>query len=306
MPRELTAVCLGGPRAELGETPRVDSRTGKLLWTDITGGLVHVGGVVGDSFELERTLAVEGMAGPVTPLPGEGAGWVMARESELVHLAQDGTRSVLAEPEANRPTAFNDGVADTEGNLWVGSMSRNGAVGQGRLWRFDSSGHGTVALGGIGISNGLDFTADGRSAYYVDTSARTLRHFDIDPRTGIQGSTTLVSFAPETGDPDGLVVDNDGCIWVALWDGWAVHRYSPKGELLDVVQVPAARPTAVALVGNQLVITSCSGWLDEGWEQESPDAGKLFGVNVAVSGPSARPYRGSLKISLQSDQEKKR
>lgn len=295
---EFTAVCMGGPRAELGETPRTDARSGELLWTDITGGKVHLGVNAGMGFELLRTLDAGGMAGPVTPLPDPGSGWLMARGSELVHLADDGAISALATPEAGRPTAFNDGVADTEGNLWVGSMGMNGVAGQGRLWRFDTSGNGTVVLDGIGISNGLDFTADGRSAYYVDTSTRVLRRFDIDPQEGIVGSTDLVRFPAGAGDPDGLVVDDEGCIWVALWDGWAVHRYSPEGELLAVVHIPVQRPTAVTLAGNLLIITTCSGWLEQGWEQEQPDAGKLFCVNVGVSGPPARPYRGPLKITV--------
>ncbi|MDJ0315394.1 SMP-30/gluconolactonase/LRE family protein [Arthrobacter sp. H35-D1] len=303
MPVELTAACMGGPRAELGETPRMDARTGELLWTDITGGNVHVGTVAGASFELLRSLDVAGMAGPATPLPEPGTGWVMARESELIHLAYDGVISKLAAPEAARPTAFNDGAADTEGNLWVGSMGKNGVAGEGRLWRFDTSGNGQVVLDGIGISNGLDFSADGRHAYYVDTSTRVLRRFDIDPQEGIIGSTDVVSFPAGEGDPDGLVVDDAGCIWVALWDGWAVHRYAPEGELLAVVHVPVQRPTAVALAGNLLIITTCSGWLADGWEQEQPDAGKLFCVTVGVGGPTARAYRGPLSISVVEDRE---
>lgn len=297
VPVELTAACMGGPRAELGETPRMDARTGELLWTDITGGQVYVGTVVGASFELQHSFDAAGMAGPVTPLPELGAGWVMARDSELVHLAHDGTIVELAAPETGRPTAFNDGAADTQGNLWVGSMGKNGVAGEGRLWRFDTSGNGQIALDGVGISNGIDFSADGRHAYFVDTSTRILRCFDIDPLAGIVASTDLVSFPPGAGDPDGLVVDDEGCIWVALWDGWSVHRYSPDGELLAVVHVPVQRPTAVALAGDLLVITSCSGWLDAGWEQEMPDAGKLFCVKVGVGGPPARPYLGPLAIS---------
>ena len=303
MPSEFTAVCMGGPRAELGETPRIDARSGELLWTDITGGNVHIGAIAGTNFELLRSLDVVGMAGPVTPLPERGSGWVMARESELIHLAHDGVISALAAPEAGRPTAFNDGVADTAGNLWVGSMGKNGVAGEGRLWRFDTSGNSKIARDGIGISNGLDFTADGRSAYFVDTSTKVLRRFDIDPQEGIVGSTDLVRFPAGAGDPDGLVVDDEGCIWVALWDGWAVHRYSPEGELLAVVHVPVQRPTAVALAGNLLIITTCSGWLEEGWQQEQPDAGKLFCVTVGVGGPAARPYRGPLRMSVVVDKE---
>lgn len=295
--QELTAVCMGGPRAELGETPRFDATTGELLWTDITGGKVHFGTIAGTSIAQWRSLDVAGMAGPVAPLTETDAGWVMARESELVHLQRNGIVTVLASPEAGRSTSFNDGIADPAGNLWVGSMGRDGVTDAGRLWRFDTAGQGTVALDGIGISNGLDFTADGRTAYFIDTTSRVLRRLAIDPSKGITGTMDLVSFPAGAGDPDGLTLDDDGCIWVALWDGWAVHRYSPEGELLTVVHVPVARPTAIALAGDLLVITSCSGWLEEGWEDTQPDAGKLFCVQVDTGGPSVRPYRGPLSIS---------
>ncbi len=302
MPVNFTAVSMGGPRAELGETPRIDPRSGELLWTDITGGRVHVGTLTGTGVELLRSYDVAGMAGPVTPMADSGTGWVMAREQGIVHLAQDGTITELAAPEAGRQAAFNDGVADPSGNLWVGSMGRNGIEGEGRLWRFDTAGNGKVVLDGIGISNGLDFSMDARIAYYIDTSTRVLRRLEIDPEEGILGSTVLVTFPSGSGDPDGLVLDDEGCIWVALWDGWAVHRYSPQGELLAVVNVPVARPTAVALAGTMLIVTSCSGWLDAGWEQEQPDAGRLFCVDVGVGGPAARPYRGPLTMSVPQAQ----
>lgn len=198
-----------------------------------------------------------------------------------------------------RPTAFNDKAAGTEGNLWVGSKGSDGVVKQERLWRLDIWGHGKNVPSGIGISNGLDFCADGRSAYYADTSTRVLRRFNIDPHGGIVGSTDRVTFNPGPGDRDGLVRDDDGCIWVAPCQGWAVHRYSPEGELLAVVNVPVARPTAVALVRSLLVITSCSGWLDNVWEKEQPDAGKLFCVNAGVGGPATRPYRGPLVVTME-------
>lgn len=287
--------------AELGETPRLDERTGELIWTDITAGMVHFGDVNGDAIELLRSLNVGAMSGPVTPLPEAGAGWIMAKEGGIAHLAQDGTVAILAAPEAGHPTVFNDGVADPAGNLWAGSMGRNGILGAGRLWCFDTNGSATVALEGIGISNGLDFTADGRTAYYVDTTTGTLERLDIGPAGTITGRHCIVTFLPGEGDPDGLVLDDEGCIWVAMWDGWAVRRYSPGGELLAVVSVPVARPTAVCFAGDLLVITTCSGWLPEDWKQNQPDAGRLFTARVGASGPPARAYRGPLAIALPGE-----
>lgn len=302
---QITAACAGDLRAELGETPRLDARTGEIIWTDITAGQVHCGAVHGDGIELLWSIDVGECAGPVTPLPEIGAGWIMARGGDIVHLAHDGSISTLATPEAGRPTAFNDGVADTAGNLWAGSMGRNGLLGAGRLWRLDTSGRATVALEGIGISNGIDFTIDGRTAYYIDTTTRTLERLDIDPFGDVLGRNDVVTFLPGEGDPDGLVLDDEGCIWVAMWDGWSVRRYSPDGDLLAVVKVPVARPTAVCFVGDLLVITTCSGWLPEGWVQEQPDAGKLFTARAGVSGPAARAYRGPLELLVLRNSEER-
>ncbi|WP_425860185.1 SMP-30/gluconolactonase/LRE family protein [Arthrobacter sp. TWP1-1] len=298
MPRIFTATPASELRAELGETPRLDPRTGEVIWTDITAGKVHFGAVREDRIEWLRSFDVGGMSGPVTPLPDAGAGWIMAREQELVHVAQDGSLESLATPEAGRNTGFNDGAADHRGNLWVGSMGRDGLLGAGRLWRIDLRGNATMAMDGIGISNGLDFTSDGGTAYYVDTVTRTLERLELSPDGTIAARHCLVEFLPGEGDPDGLAMDDEGCIWVAMWDGWAVRRYSPGGELLAVVQVPVARPTAVCFVDELLLITTCGAWLPEGWEQEQPDAGRMFSARVGVSGAPARPYRGQLQITV--------
>lgn len=301
MPEKFAATPASELRSELGETPRLDSRTGEFIWVDITAGKIHFGAVRGELVEHRRSFDVGGMSGPVTPLPDVGTGWIMARESELVHVRQDGSLSSLAAPEAGRKTGFNDGAADHEGRLWVGSMGRGDLPGAGRLWRIDLDGNATVALDGIGISNGLDFTAGGRIAYYIDTATRTLERLDLETDGTVAARHCLVEFLPGEGDPDGLAMDDEGCIWVAMWDGWAVRRYSPGGELLAVVQVPVARPTAVCFAGELLVITTCGAWLPDGWEQEQPDAGRLFSAQVGVGGAPARPYRGPLQIVAPAD-----
>ncbi|MDD0859058.1 SMP-30/gluconolactonase/LRE family protein [Arthrobacter alpinus] len=270
------------------------------MWTDITAGMVHFGDVNGDAIELVRSLNVGAMSGPVTPLPEAGAGWIMAKKAALPTLPRM-AQLPSWRPRSRPPHCLQRRRRRPAGNLWAGSMGRNGILGAGRLWCFDTNGSATVALEGIGISNGLDFTADGRTAYYVDTTTGTLERLDIGPAGTITGRHCIVTFLPGEGDPDGLVLDDEGCIWVAMWDGWAVRRYSPGGEMLAVVSVPVARPTAVCFAGDLLVITTCSGWLPEDWKQNQPDAGRLFTARVGASGPPARAYRGPLAIALPGE-----
>lgn len=282
---------------ELGETPRLDARTGELLWTDITAGQLHFGRLAGHRIELLRTLIFPGKSGPVTPLKQAHAGWIMAHESGLSHVSETGELTELAQLESGLPTAFNDGAADPEGNLWAGSMSVEGAQAAGSLWRIGTDGTAGVVLEDIGISNGIDFTTDGLTAYYVDTSSKRLDVLTISADGSVLSRHGLVEFSAEDGAPDGIAVDQEGFIWVAMWDGWAVRRYSPQGELVGIVELPVSRPTAVCFVGDTLVVTTCSGWLAEGWNSREPDAGKLFTAHVGIQGLPARPYTGQLKIS---------
>ncbi|MHA6765663.1 SMP-30/gluconolactonase/LRE family protein [Streptacidiphilus sp. PAMC 29251] len=297
----LTAQPLAGYRGVLAEGPRHDSRTGELLWVDIPAGTVHRGRLTRGALNLTATYPVGGMVGALTPLADPGTGWIVAADDALCHLDEHGTVTVLTRPEAGRGTRFNDGACDPLGRFWIGSMHRPVRQGAGRLLRLETDGTVRAILDDVTISNGIGWSPDGTRAYFVDTATHRLDVLSLDADGEVTGRRPLITFPPGHGDPDGIDVDDDGCIWVALWDGWAVHRYSPEGDLLAVVHTPVSRPTACCFIDDTLVITTAADGLTQADLRTQPTAGQLLTVRVGVRAPQARPYRGPFSRTGRPD-----
>jgi sugar lactone lactonase YvrE len=145
---------------------------------------------------------------------------------------------------------------------------------------------------GVTISNGLEWSPDGARAYYNDTDSGQVAACDYDPESGLTNRRTFVPIPAETGRPDGLTVDVEGGVWVALNKGGVVHRYTADAVLDDVVRLPTANVTACTFGGPQLdelFITTSREGLHPG---EDPFAGSLFRAHVGVRGRPARPFTG--------------
>ncbi|WP_436499220.1 SMP-30/gluconolactonase/LRE family protein [Actinokineospora sp. HUAS TT18] len=281
------ANCVGGPPCYLGEGPLWSG--GELSWVDITAGRLHVARWVDGEPRHYLSLSVDGTLGAAVPLPG-GAGWLAMTGSSVTHLRRDGYDTPLgAVFDGPVGVRFNDAKCDPVGRLWAGTMHAS-LPGLGALYRFDLDGSVVPVRTGVGISNGLGWSPDGTRMYYVDSAARTLEVHDYDLATGeLANGRPLVAFEPGCGDPDGLAVDAEGGIWVALWDGAQVRRYAPDGTLSAIVPVPASRPTSCAFAGpdlDVLVITTARGAdLEAG-------AGLLYTCRPGVRGAPATPYLG--------------
>jgi sugar lactone lactonase YvrE len=156
----------------------------------------------------------------------------------------------------------------------------------GALYRLDPDGSVRTMLRGLTISNGPAFTADGRTMFLSDTPLGHVDRFDLDPATGeLSGRCPFLRLDPADGVPDGMTVDVEGCLWVALFGAGAVHRYRPDGELDRRVPVPARQPTSVCLVGSSLVVTSGRG----GLEDPGPEDGAVMVTDAGVAGVPALP-----------------
>ncbi|MFC9328817.1 SMP-30/gluconolactonase/LRE family protein [Kitasatospora sp. NPDC057015] len=281
------------PRTLLGESPRLDAATGTLSWVDLVAGRLWSAEARPDAAEPLSAPALlaefQGELGCAVRAGGADD-WLLALDGTVLHW-RPGTApaqaAVAAVPEPDPGRArLNDGAVDRLGRLWVGSIGhRRPLEPVARLHLLSAGRPPAVLLDGMLAANGIGWSPDGSLAYVVDTGHRRIHRLRLD-RNGVprpDGEPLTV----RQGAPDGLAVDDRGCLWVALWDAAAVVRLAPDGTELHRVEMPCSRPTACAFVGTRLVVTTAT--------VEGEDAsGWTYAVEVGVGGPAA--HRAELPV----------
>jgi sugar lactone lactonase YvrE len=222
---------------------------GRLAFVDILSGrLFDMSATEPTSPRLLANLPVPlGAAAPVRERPGD---WIVAAGTGIALLHSDGELEWLDRPEegGSVETRMNDAVCDPAGRFWAGSMAYDETPGAGSLYRTDHDGSVHKVIEGLTIANGPAFSADGATMYYADTPTGKIFRVAVDPASGTPGEPEVFLEIPEEeGSPDGMVVDNDGFLWQALWGGHAIRKYAPDGSLAQHIAVPAAQPTSVCL-----------------------------------------------------------
>ncbi|MFG2962014.1 MULTISPECIES: SMP-30/gluconolactonase/LRE family protein [unclassified Streptomyces] len=270
--------------ATLGEGPTWDPATGRLLWIDILGSRVHTY----DPATGRRTIrTTDQHVGAVKPRAGGGL--VLNLRDGVALLDPDDTfRWLHREPVPGRRA--NDAAVAPDGSLWAGTMRYDEAAGGGTLARVTADGTATTLLADVTVSNGTGWSPDGRHVYYIDTPTNRVDVFDYDGELP-SNRRPLVTIEEGAGYPDGLTVDADGCVWVALWDGGAVRRYTPTGELDRVITLPTPRTTACAFGGadlTDLYVTTAR----VGLERPHPTAGSLLVIPGAGKGVAQPAFAG--------------
>jgi sugar lactone lactonase YvrE len=252
-------------RCLLGEGPVWDARRSSLFWVDILRGEIHE---YRPADGYSHTISVGEYVGAVAPY--RDGRLMAALKSGIVLLDPDtGEREAVGHPEAHLPgNRYNDGKCDPAGRFWVGSMSLQEEPGAGSLYMIDHDRSITRQLEGVTISNGLAWSNDHRTMYYIDTPTFEVAAFDYDIATGGISNRRVAIRIPETdGYPDGMTTDREGCLWIAHWDGWQVTRWDPHtGRKIHHIPMPAARVTSCAFggdTGNDLYITSARTGLSE-------------------------------------------
>jgi sugar lactone lactonase YvrE len=277
----------------LGEGPTWDAAGERLLWLDVDAPALHQL----DGAGRHLVIALEGR---VTALvPTVAGGWIGAVGGGVAEVDPSGRIGpVIATLPPDGDGVTNDGRCDRRGRFWIGTTDRSGAR-RGGLFCVATDGSWTRLLDGVGLSNGLDWSPDGTVCHYVDSFAHSVAELDL----GVDGlpvsSRTLVQF---DATPDGLTVDCDGGIWVALWDGGAVHRYTPDGRLDAIVPVPGGFVTSCAFGGPDLAtlfITTARTGLSNDALAASPHAGALFAADVGRTGCGYTPF-GEREPSITS------
>ena len=277
-------------QATLGEGPVWNHQTQELLWVDIEGLKVHV---YTPATQKNRTFPTPSKVGTIVPMEDSLA--VIALEDGIYTInTHTGEIQLFKSLEADIPTnRFNDGKCDPMGRLWVGSMHLPQTEANGKLYSIDAQKNVKQRLENITISNGIVWTKDHKTMYYIDTPTGVIRAFDYEAETGNISNERVAVKVPETlGFPDGMAIDENDQLWVGLWNGDAVAHFDPiAGELIKKIEVPAHNVTACAFGGpnlDTLYITTAHVDMNPEETAKYPDAGSIFKVVPGVKGiPSA-------------------
>ncbi|MGC2485432.1 MAG: SMP-30/gluconolactonase/LRE family protein [Acidimicrobiales bacterium] len=295
--RELVATPCTAQRYELGESCRWDDVRGELSWVDVYGGQFFRAHADGQDVEVIRRYDLGGHVSASAPRASRTDGWIIARDQSILTLGEEGSTHELAAPEAARPDVrLNDGAADPWGRFWIGSMAYDEGEGRASLYRFDEHSGVTTVLSSVTISNGLAWSADRSTMYYIDTATAAVSAFDLDEEGLLLGRRVVVQLDGEReGYPDGMCIDGNGDLWVALFNGHGLRQYSPVGELLTTVRVDTAQVTSCAIGGTDgttLYITTGQERMSDEERRADPLAGRLFCVDVGVSAPPIFAFGG--------------
>ena len=258
----------------------------QLWWVDIDRGMLFSADGGGN---LVQSIALGKRAGSATP--ARNGTFLVALEREIVRLNLGSKKwETIAQPgdvpEGNR---FNDGKCDPRGRFIVGTMSPDGCRKDSTLYSLHGDRFSAQLRGNISISNGLAWSADGETIYFVDTPELSGFAYDYDVETGsISGERTILRFSEKEGWPDGMAIDREGRLWIGFWDGCTVRCYQPQtGHCEAVVRVPCSRPTSCCFGGadlDRLYITTARCGLNEKELLRQPLAGSLFVCDPKATG----------------------
>jgi sugar lactone lactonase YvrE len=275
-------------KASLGEGPIWDGRTQTLYWIDILNKRVYrEGSVIAQLDDFIGCIA-----------PRTGGGLVLTTRFGFASLEVDSAKlTSLASPEREPSNnRFNDGKCDPRGRFLAGTMDMGESDPTGSLYSFD--GKSVIKLlDSVTISNGLTWSPDHKTFYYIDTPTRKVRAFEYDLETGAIASPREAVYVPESlGWPDGMTSDVQGNLWIAMWGGAQVTKWDPRtGRLLEQIPVPAKNVSSCIFGGkdlNVLYLTSARKGLDEAALKEYPLTGGVFRMETNVEGMPTFEFSG--------------
>ena len=271
--------------ATVGEGPVWDQRTGRLCWVDINNGTLFENDLATGK---QDSSTVNTQLGAVAPRI-DAAGFAVAVSGGL-GLLVDGELQII-DPVLPEPyRRMNDAKCDSLGRLWAGSTHVEFKAGVGVLHRWDGQTPSVEAARGFALPNGLGWNAEDTVMYLADSMQNVLLRASYSAEEGEVGEFTDLCRI-DTGLPDGLAVDMDGCVWLAVWGGWEVHRYDSEGRLIGRIPMPVEKPSSCAFGENgTLVITSATADIPPEELAKQPLAGSVFVVQTDAAGVPVHPF----------------
>jgi sugar lactone lactonase YvrE len=282
----------------LGEAPLWDAKRSTICWVDIIAGVIHQYNT--NSHE-HKMISVGQMVGCICV--STDGNFIAGLKNGIAKINKDsGAIQMIAHPEKHLPgNRFNDGRCDPAGRFWAGTMALSEEEGAGNLYMIDQLGTVSKKIEGVSISNGLAWSADHETLYYIDTPTQQVVAFDFDVTAGhISNRRVIITIPEQNGSPDGMTIDAEGMLWIAHWGGWQVSRWNPiTGKQLDHIALPVSKVTSCTFGGEafeDLYITTASIDLTAEEWKEQPLAGSLFVIkNCGYTGRQAFEYRSEKK-----------
>lgn len=285
---------LSEARCHLGEGPAYDAASDTAWWFDILEKRLHEVRLADGAVRL-HTLPFMASA---LALVDDTRQLIAADDGLYARTLRDGRLRMVVPLEADTPaTRSNDGRAHPSGTFWIGTMGRKAEPGAGTIYAF-RAGELTRLFAGITIPNAICFSLDGATGYFADTRSNVMYRVPLDPATGLPtGAPQSLHAHGGPGGLDGAVVDAEGRIWCAIWGGACLHAYSPEGELVRRVAVPARQPSCPAFVGadfRRVLVTSAYEGMDEAARAADAHHGHTFLLDVGATGrPEPRVRLGA-------------
>jgi len=276
----------------LGEGSIWNAVTQELYWIDIEGGILHI-------FKPEKNYCQSFSLGQRigTVVPSDNGNVILALQDGLYEFDPFTQQKVLlvATDYDSSSIRFNDGKCDSVGRLWVGTMHLEILPKVAALYKFE---RGTLKemLDKITISNGICWSLDSKTMYYIDTPTSSVQAFDFDLERGLlTNGRVIIETKEEFDPPDGMTIDAEGMLWIGHWKGSCVGRWNPKnGKLISKIEVPAYHVTSCAFGGKDLdtlYITTASIEVSPEQKIQYPLAGCLFQVKPGVKGIKSFFYK---------------
>ncbi|MEO7309491.1 MAG: SMP-30/gluconolactonase/LRE family protein [Chitinophagaceae bacterium] len=278
----------------LGEGPVWDAGRKMICWLDILNGIIHQYSPGQNTYQ---TIEVNQMIGSIALC--ENGNFIAALQNGFGFIDKaTGELTMVADPENHLPgNRFNEGKCDPTGRFWAGTMALSEEPGAGNLYVIQNDLAPAKKIEDVSISNGMAWSMDHRTFYYIDSPTREIVAYDFDETSGhISNKRTIIKVAATDGSPDGMTIDNEGMLWVAHWDGWQVVRWNPDtGEKLSHIKFPVARITSCTFGGDSLediYVTSAKVKLTEKELEQQPLAGSLFVIrNCGFKGVPAFEFK---------------
>tara|TARA_R110002050_G_scaffold85490_9_gene182441 strand:+ start:261 stop:1265 length:1005 start_codon:yes stop_codon:yes gene_type:complete len=280
-------------KAELGEGAIWNYKTKELYWIDIEGKSLNI---YNPKTNLNKVLETPSRIGTVVPKNSKEALIALEDGIHTIDLETGTTSIFLNMKDALKGRRLNDGKCDPSGRFWVGSMHFSQTKGEAKLFCITNEPNIETKIDSVTISNGIVWTADKKTMYYIDTPTSQIKAYDFNNETGeIFNGRVAVEIPENLGFPDGMTIDEEDMVWVGMWNGNAVIRFNPKtGKVLQRIQVPAHNITSCAFGGDKLetlYITSARLDMTEEELKQYPLAGSVFKVVPGVKGVNSTFFK---------------